>query len=113
MFYHVPTDENVADCATKRVTKQEFAESNWWTGPKWLNYPGETWPVTHINNLQRDTFEDIEALAVQSAKSSGNRSRRGIPSKAGTKHSRNICCMAHCGSNQLVRTPPAILDSEG
>ncbi|EYC14365.1 hypothetical protein Y032_0040g167 [Ancylostoma ceylanicum] len=66
MFYHVPTDENAADRATRGVTKQEFAESNWWTGPKWLNYPCETWPVTHISNLQRDTCEDVETLAVQS-----------------------------------------------
>ncbi|RCN38430.1 hypothetical protein ANCCAN_15637 [Ancylostoma caninum] len=66
MFHHVPTDENAADCATRGVAKQEFAESNWWTGPKWLNYPCETWPVTHIDNLDRNTFEDVETLAVQS-----------------------------------------------
>ncbi|KIH65782.1 Pao retrotransposon peptidase [Ancylostoma duodenale] len=66
MFYHVPTDENVADCATRAVAKQEFARANWWTGPKRLNYPCETWPVTHINNLDRNTFEDVETLAVQS-----------------------------------------------
>ncbi|KAL6739572.1 hypothetical protein Aduo_013009 [Ancylostoma duodenale] len=66
MFYHVPTDENAADCGTRGVAKQEFTESNWWIGPKWLNYPCEIWPVTHISNLNRNTFEDVETLAVQS-----------------------------------------------
>ncbi|RCN35307.1 hypothetical protein ANCCAN_18825 [Ancylostoma caninum] len=67
MSHHVPT-ENAADCATRGVAKQEFAECNWWTGPKWLNYPYETWPVTHINTLEQNTFEDVETLAVQSTK---------------------------------------------
>ncbi|EYC36510.1 hypothetical protein Y032_0889g2879 [Ancylostoma ceylanicum] len=61
MFYHVPTDENAADCATRGVTKQEFAESNWWTGPKWLNYLCETWPNTEKEKT--DTIWPVETVS--------------------------------------------------
>ncbi|KHJ85936.1 Tas retrotransposon peptidase A16 [Oesophagostomum dentatum] len=51
-FFHVPTEENAADCATRGVNKSEFANCQWWTGPKWLNDSVESWPVTQMSDLR-------------------------------------------------------------
>ncbi|KHJ87440.1 Pao retrotransposon peptidase, partial [Oesophagostomum dentatum] len=71
-FFHVPTEENAADCATRGVSKSEFANCQWWTGPKWLNDSIERWPVTQISDL-REELEDSETLAHQAVQGTEER----------------------------------------
>ncbi|EYC27487.1 hypothetical protein Y032_0009g755 [Ancylostoma ceylanicum] len=59
-FYHVPTHENIADCATRGIPKEEFANHTWWCGPTWLNRPTEDWPVKKATDLRSQEPSDEE-----------------------------------------------------
>ncbi|KAK5982817.1 Pao retrotransposon peptidase, partial [Trichostrongylus colubriformis] len=63
-FFHVPTDENVADCATRGVTKENFVNHRWWCGPLWLNRPMCNWPVKKAEDLCEQTFTGDEICSV-------------------------------------------------
>uniref|UniRef100_A0A7I4Z4E9 RNase H domain-containing protein n=1 Tax=Haemonchus contortus TaxID=6289 RepID=A0A7I4Z4E9_HAECO len=69
-FYHVPTHENIADCATRGVIKSDFIRHRWWSGPVWLNMHVESWPVNVATNLSEQSSDDeIEVYtAVEQAK---------------------------------------------
>ncbi|VDO09335.1 unnamed protein product, partial [Haemonchus placei] len=67
-FYHVPTHENIADCATRGVTKNELKCHRWWSGPIWLNTTTDCWPAKDATNLREQNFDnDDENLACTSA----------------------------------------------
>ncbi|RCN39754.1 Pao retrotransposon peptidase, partial [Ancylostoma caninum] len=59
-FCHVPTHENIADCATRGIPKEEFANHTWWCGPIWLNQPSEDWPVRKATDLRSQEPNDEE-----------------------------------------------------
>ncbi|KHJ90635.1 hypothetical protein OESDEN_09519 [Oesophagostomum dentatum] len=44
-IYHVRTKENVADYATRCLTREEAHDHVWFKGPNWLNCDQCTWPV--------------------------------------------------------------------
>ncbi|CAJ0598230.1 unnamed protein product [Cylicocyclus nassatus] len=64
-FFHVPTEENSADCATRGIDKHGFYGCKWWKGPNWLNYPNEHWPVRCISNIDTSEHEECEMLTNQ------------------------------------------------
>ncbi|VDO92561.1 unnamed protein product [Haemonchus placei] len=51
-FYHVPTHENIADFATREVTKNGIKCHRWWSGPIWLNTTTDCWPAKDATNLR-------------------------------------------------------------
>uniref|UniRef100_A0A0N4WP43 RNase H domain-containing protein n=1 Tax=Haemonchus placei TaxID=6290 RepID=A0A0N4WP43_HAEPC len=42
-FGYVPTCDNPADCGTRGVTKYEFENHIWWTGPTFIATPTDEW----------------------------------------------------------------------
>ncbi|KAK6019496.1 Tas retrotransposon peptidase A16 [Ostertagia ostertagi] len=65
-FFHVPTQENIADCATRGVIKDNFVNHRWWCGPIWLNMPAKKWPVKNADELyeQNPDSEEIHSCAA-------------------------------------------------
>uniref|UniRef100_A0A183FVZ8 Integrase_H2C2 domain-containing protein n=1 Tax=Heligmosomoides polygyrus TaxID=6339 RepID=A0A183FVZ8_HELPZ len=67
VFFHVPTNENVADCATRGVGKDDLAKHRWWSGPIWLNQPSELWLVKKAEDLcQQNSGSEYEAALYAS-----------------------------------------------
>jgi len=72
IWRHIPTAHNPADCATRGLTPKEIIDHPiWWTGPKFLTQPSETWPqVTTFNTVEPGEHNVEEKplilLAVQS-----------------------------------------------
>ncbi|KHJ98961.1 Tas retrotransposon peptidase A16 [Oesophagostomum dentatum] len=50
-IYHVPTEENVADHATRGLTQDEARNHVWFKGPIWLNREQSTWPVRPVEDF--------------------------------------------------------------
>ena len=45
-WFHIPSEENVADCLTKGLAPNKLAfGSTWQCSPVWLNKPPSDWPV--------------------------------------------------------------------
>ena len=64
MWYHVPTDDNPADCASRWLSARELREhALWWSGPPWLRLE----PIAVPRQPQRS---DLDALQDQVAKPS-------------------------------------------
>ncbi|RCN47390.1 hypothetical protein ANCCAN_06524 [Ancylostoma caninum] len=66
-FYHVPTHENIADCATRGVSKEELADHLWWCGSKWLNVPSEEWLAKEATDLCSQEPNDEEDTDLYSS----------------------------------------------
>ncbi|CAJ0595173.1 unnamed protein product [Cylicocyclus nassatus] len=64
-FFHVPTEENAADCATRGINKQEFTACRWWKRPSWLNHPNKEWPVRPISDVKDSDDDECEMLTHQ------------------------------------------------
>ncbi|CAJ0607513.1 unnamed protein product [Cylicocyclus nassatus] len=64
-FFHVPTEENAADCATRGINKQDFTACRWWKGPSWLNHPNKEWPVRSISDVKDSVDDECEMLTHQ------------------------------------------------
>ncbi|VDP55747.1 unnamed protein product, partial [Heligmosomoides polygyrus] len=66
-FFHIPTQENVADCATRGIRKDDFINHRWWSGPIWLNIPCKSWPVKDASILCKQNadseVEEVESYA--------------------------------------------------
>ena len=56
-FYHVPTCENVADHATRGLSREEARNHVWFKGPAWLNLEHSKWPVRATDELTEDDEE--------------------------------------------------------
>ncbi|VDO39649.1 unnamed protein product [Haemonchus placei] len=67
-FFHVPAQENVADCATRIVVEGNFVNHRWWCGPVWLNMPANRWPVKKAEDLheQNSNTEEVYSCAANS-----------------------------------------------
>ena len=64
IWYHVPTEENPADCASRCLSARELREHElWWSGPPWLKVE----PLVVPKQPQKAS---IEALQDQGAKPS-------------------------------------------
>lgn len=49
VWYHVSTDENPADCASRGLLGHELSShALWWQGPKWLKFSRDLWPLTPL-----------------------------------------------------------------
>lgn len=60
-WYHVDSDSNPADIASRGCSPEELIEHPlWWHGPKWLRWPKTRWPTQGITE---DT--NLEAKAVK------------------------------------------------
>lgn len=45
-WYHVRSEHNPADCASRGLCPQELVDHPlWWAGPTWLKDPPESWPI--------------------------------------------------------------------
>ncbi|KAK5976922.1 Pao retrotransposon peptidase [Trichostrongylus colubriformis] len=95
-FYHVPTHENTADCATRGVSKNNFNSHRWWSGPVLLNMSPENWPVKDATNL-REQSDDEEAEACYHASASTVQVRHPVWSLESTNdYSKVIRVTAYC-----------------
>ena len=58
-FRHVPTDQNVADMATRGVDMKKLLKSEeWWSGPAWLRQTHDRdWPMEPL--IEGDIFEKV------------------------------------------------------
>ena len=66
IWYHVPTNENPADCASRGLSAQELKEHDlWWGGPPWLHQePIATHPQPQASELAKREGEEAKPLAV-------------------------------------------------
>ncbi|CAJ0595435.1 unnamed protein product [Cylicocyclus nassatus] len=61
-IYHVPTEENVADHATRGLSQAEASDHVWFKGPRWLNEREQHWPVRQVEQLSQAEEEDSLAI---------------------------------------------------
>ncbi|CAJ0591457.1 unnamed protein product [Cylicocyclus nassatus] len=61
-IYHVPTEENVADHATRGLSQAEASDHVWFKGPRWLNEQEQHWPVRQVEQLSQAEEEDSLAI---------------------------------------------------
>ena len=58
-WFHIPSEENIADCLTKGLAPSKLAfGSAWQCGPSWLCKPESDWPVNHDDH--NDCSDEIE-----------------------------------------------------
>ena len=51
-FGYVPSDQNPADFATRRLSVSEISDCNsWWYGPGWLQCKEENWPTWNVPDI--------------------------------------------------------------
>lgn len=66
-WYHVASQDNPADLATRGLTPDELKDNElWWHGPRWLNKDKSQWPS---NEGEFETSEDSKRVQVYVAKS--------------------------------------------
>ncbi|RCN39557.1 hypothetical protein ANCCAN_14529 [Ancylostoma caninum] len=61
-FYHVPTEENVADHATCGLSREAAQNHVWFKGPGWLNLSESNWPVSPVEELTQTEEEQCYAF---------------------------------------------------
>lgn len=65
VWQHVPTAENPADMASRRISPSEIADCDlWWHGPRWLMQEQDSWPKSKIVL----TAANVEAMAAEESK---------------------------------------------
>ncbi|CAJ0593115.1 unnamed protein product [Cylicocyclus nassatus] len=94
-FFHVPTEENAADCATRGINKQDFAACSWWKGPTWLSYPDEEWPVRPISDV-KDIDDDECEMLIQHTTEDLNISESDWPIDTKSNYPRLKRIVAYC-----------------
>ncbi|CAJ0606241.1 unnamed protein product [Cylicocyclus nassatus] len=94
-FFHVPTEENAADCATRGINKQDFAACSWWKGPTWLSYPDEEWPVRPISDV-KDIDDDECEMLIQHTTEDLNKSESDWPIDTISNYPRLKRIVAYC-----------------
>ena len=61
---HVPTEMNIADCASRGLSSEDFlAKSEWSTGPRFLYENEVSWPKRSIDTNSLDGLE-LKSLAT-------------------------------------------------
>lgn len=64
-WYHVPTEQNPADCASRGIPTEELISHRlWWSGPDWLSQSSEFWPSQHLSQKLQDCPEVKELKIV-------------------------------------------------
>ncbi len=59
---HVRTEDNPADCASRGILPSQLLNHHlWWSGPPWLTYYREQWPVTEP---PKDALPEDESRVV-------------------------------------------------
>ncbi|XP_073972878.1 uncharacterized protein [Rhodnius prolixus] len=49
-WFHVPSSQDPADCASRGLRPQELVNHHlWWEGPPWLKLNPESWPLGQVN----------------------------------------------------------------
>ena len=67
-WHHIPGVLNPADDGSRGVGAQYFhTECRWWSGPKFLWEPEQTWPNVPVEDLQDDDMEIRKTQTVMSA----------------------------------------------
>lgn len=65
-WYHVPSRDNPADCASRGLFATELDQHKlWWLGPPWLQRPSIFWP---INGESHSDVEDATETALTEAR---------------------------------------------
>ncbi|VDP62064.1 unnamed protein product [Heligmosomoides polygyrus] len=59
---YIESEHNPADVATRPTSREQFEESQWLTGPKWLAKPEHEWPIesTPKGIVEEDTEDIVE-----------------------------------------------------
>ncbi|BES90775.1 Pao retrotransposon peptidase [Nesidiocoris tenuis] len=66
-WYHVPSNENPADCASRGVMPSDLASHKlWWNGPSWLSQLPFSWPLRRIRPELDEELVKCEARPTQS-----------------------------------------------
>ncbi|XP_011169507.2 uncharacterized protein LOC105202619 [Solenopsis invicta] len=64
---YVPTDENPADCASRRISGSKLVSHPlWWQGPAWLRMPDSEWPTMRAS-LPDIAFQENSRATVRIA----------------------------------------------
>jgi thymidine kinase len=58
---YVPTQSNPADCATRKLTIEEYKASNWLKGSEWLKMNEDNWPTQPVKFEEEPT--DLTAIS--------------------------------------------------
>ncbi|XP_037821167.1 uncharacterized protein LOC119610134 [Lucilia sericata] len=67
-WFHVASNDNPADIATRGLIPSELRENTlWWNGPKWLRLDKSCWPTSL---LEYETSEESKRVQVNIARSS-------------------------------------------
>ncbi|VDL82466.1 unnamed protein product [Nippostrongylus brasiliensis] len=95
-FYHVPTNENVTDCATRGVSKEDLNNHRWWNGPIWLNKPNENWPIKKAEDLCQQSFDSEEEVALYTSNTEENTVVPIWPTDKFSSYSKLLRVVAYC-----------------
>ncbi|KHJ85432.1 integrase core domain protein, partial [Oesophagostomum dentatum] len=75
-IYHVRTEENVADYATRGLTREEAHDHVWFKGPNWLNRDQCTWPVRPVEEFSQKEKEDCFGVFTANQEVGDHHARR-------------------------------------
>ncbi|XP_055918357.1 uncharacterized protein LOC129950441 [Eupeodes corollae] len=64
-WYHVRSEDNPADCASRGVQPYDLQNhALWWHGPKWLSLPFSKWPNQRVSDCQTELEKKADANSL-------------------------------------------------
>ncbi|XP_059217544.1 uncharacterized protein LOC131994722 [Stomoxys calcitrans] len=57
-WFHIDSEHNPADIASRGVHPQDLVDNHlWWNGPQWLTEPTSNWPKSKLDPVEKTTME--------------------------------------------------------